>query len=286
MKEVMAPRRDPTPGDARVDESHLRAARVDSSSPSLEVDGYEIIEDAVDLDQLARLRAELAPFLQGERMGRNDFEGYRSERVYSLLAKAPSVAGWIEHPAVLERVARFLHPSFLLSAALVVNLHPGETPQEFHQDDALGAPPPPRPAQGVSTIWAVDAFTEENGATEVIPASQRWDHAPSPTDRSELEPRGRKLLLRPGSVAIFPGTLYHRSGANRSRDKRLGLTIQYCQPWLRQLENMMLATPPELARRYSIRIQELVGYSLVAGTFVGYVDGRHPRKLITDADDR
>ena len=86
-----------------------------------------------------------------------------------------------------------------------------------------------------------------------------------------------------GSVAIFPGTLYHRGGANRSDEKRLGMTIQYCQPWLRQLENMMLGVPPELAARYSKRIQELVGYALVAGTFVGYVDGRHPRKLITDA---
>ena len=259
---------------------------VDSSPANLEVDGYEIIEDAVDPDAIARLRAELAPYLQGHRMGRNDFEGYRSERVYRLLAKAPSVAGWIEHPAVLERVARFLHPSFLLSAALVVNLHPGETPQEFHQDDALGAPPPPRPAQGVSTIWAIDEFTQENGATEIIRGSHRWNHAPGPSDRSALESQGRKLLLRPGSVAIFPGSLYHRSGANRSQGTRLGLTIQYCQPWLRQLENMMLATPPELARRYSVRIQELVGYSLVAGTFVGYVDGRHPRKLITDAGRR
>jgi ectoine hydroxylase-related dioxygenase (phytanoyl-CoA dioxygenase family) len=256
-----------------------------SSSPCLEFDGYEIIEDAVDLDALTRIRTELAPYLQGHRMGRNDFEGYRTERVYSLLAKAPSIAALIEHPKVLERVAGFLHPSFLLSAALVVNLHPGETPQEFHQDDALGAPPPPRPAQGVSTIWAVDAFTADNGATEVIPGSHRWDHAPAPNDRDALESRSQKLLLRPGSVAIFPGSLYHRSGANRSQSTRLGLTIQYCQPWLRQLENMMLATPPELARRYSARIQELVGYSLIAGTFVGYVDGRHPRKLITDAGD-
>ena len=74
---------------------------------------------------------------------------------------------------------------------------------------------------------------------------------------------------------------YHRSGANRSAQKRLGVTIQYCQPWLRQLENLMLGVPPELAARYSERIQGLVGYDLMQGTFVGYVDGRHPAKLIT-----
>jgi len=250
-----------------------------------EEDGYEVIEDAIGADAIARLRAELSPYLQGRLLGRNDFEGRRSERVYSLLAKTPSVAPLIEHPAVLDGVGRFLHPSFLLSAALVVNLHPGETPQGYHQDDALGAAPPPRAPQGVSTIWALDAFTEDNGATQVIPGSHRWERVPGPADRDELERLGRPLLLRPGSVAIFPGTLYHRSGANRSQGKRLGLTIQYCQPWLRQLENMMLATPPELATRYSTRIQELVGYSLIAGTFVGYVDGRHPRKLIPGSGD-
>ena len=46
----------------------------------------------------------------------------------------------------------------------------------------------------------------------------------------------------------------------------------------------MLGVPPELAARYSKRIQELVGYQLIEGTFVGYVDGRHPRKLIEDLE--
>ncbi len=244
----------------------------------LEERGYVIVRDAIDSAAVALLREQLAPYLRGELMGRNDFEGTRSERVYSLLAKAPAVAKLVEHQAALSVADHFLAPSYLLSAALVVNLHPGETPQEFHQDDALGAPPPPRPPQGVSTIWALDDFTSDNGATNVIPGSHRWAW-PWP-DRGEQERRSVVLEIPAGAVAIFPGTLFHRAGANRSQGKRLGLTIQYCQPWLRQLENMMFATPPELAARYSERIQEMVGYNLVQGTFVGYVDGRHPKKLI------
>lgn len=244
----------------------------------LEEQGYVVIENAIDPSTVSRLGEQLDPYLQGEKMGRNEFEGTRSERVYSLLAKTPVIADLIEHDDVLAVADHFLAPSYLLSAALVVNLHPGETPQEFHQDDALGAPAPPRPVQGVSTIWALSEFTAENGATDVIPGSHRWEF-PWP-DRDEQERLSISLEMAPGSVAIFPGTLFHRSGANRSNEKRLGLTIQYCQPWLRQLENMMLATPPELAAQYSERIQELVGYNLVQGTFVGYVDGRHPKKLI------
>ena len=145
------------------------------------------------------------------------------------------------------------------------------------------SPPPPRPSQGVSTIWAVDRFTAENGATEVIPGSHLWDHGPLAADG--MHAQSVTLELEPGSVALFHGSLYHRGGANRSTGKRFGLTIQYCQPWLRQLENLMLGTPPELAARYSKWIQELVGYNLVHETFVGYVDGRHPRKLIEDRND-
>lgn len=249
------------------------------TAPDLEQDGYVIVPDAIDARTLATLREQLDPYLQGELMGRNDFEGFRSERVYNLLAKAPAVAELVEHEAVLSVADRLLQPSYLLSAALVVNLHPGETAQGWHQDDALGAPPPPRPVQGMSTIWALDDFTADNGATDVIPGSHRWP-TPAPGD-AEMERLAVTLEMRAGSVAIFPGTLYHRAGANRSEGKRLGITIQYCQPWLRQLENLMLGVPPALAARYPERIQELVGYSLVEGTFVGYVDGRHPRKLIT-----
>ncbi len=263
--------------DARDRSGPIAESRAD---PGLGDRGYVVVRDAIGPESLAVLRDQFSPYLQGELMGRNDFEGFRSERVYRLLAKAPAVAELIEHEAVLAVCDTILMRSYLLSAALVVNLHPGETPQGWHQDDALGAGPAPRPPQGVSTIWAIDDFSRENGATEVVAGSHAWDQPP--TSVEEMDRLGVPLEMCAGSVAIFPGTLYHRSGANRSDRMRLGMTIQYCQPWLRQLENMMLGVPPELAARYSTRIQEMVGYSLMAGTFVGYVDGRNPKKLIDD----
>lgn len=73
-----------------------------------------------------------------------------------------------------------------------------------------------------------------------------------PRDFAALEGRGVALEMPAGSVAIFPGALHHRAGANRSRHTRLGPTIQYRQPWLRQLENLKLGTPrPQLSERQS-----------------------------------
>jgi ectoine hydroxylase-related dioxygenase (phytanoyl-CoA dioxygenase family) len=89
-----------------------------------------------------------------------------------------------------------------------------------------------------------------------------------------------KVLMPAGSAVLFAGTLVHRGGAHRGAGTRLAITPQYCEPWIRQIENMPLAVPPELACGYSERIQELLGYDIFEPTFVGYVDGMHPKRLL------
>lgn len=254
---------------------------VDRDVAAIRSEGYSVIPELLAPDAVKRLKEALEPHLQRKHMGRNDFEGYRSERVYALLAKSPVFAEIIEHPRVLAIVDQLLPPNYLLCAALAVKLHPGETAQRFHSDDG-GARflPPPRPMFGVSTIWALDDFTDENGATELIPRSHWWGPDREPRDEDAV-----KVTMPAGSVVVFAGNLVHRGGANRSNAARLGITPQYCAPWLRQLENMTLAVPPEAARQYSDRIQALLGYSVIDPGFMGYVDGRHPKKLI-DPDYR
>ena len=255
--------------------------RLASTLDKLNERGYAILERAIDDALVEQIRRELAPYLQGRYPGRNDFEGLKSERVYALLAKAPSIASLIEHPDVLRLVDAILPPHYLLSAALAIQVHPGEKAQAFHIDDSGNDLPiaPPRPALGVSTMWAIDDFTAANGATEIVPGSHRWPARSVPTDDEIV-----KTVMPAGSVLVFLGNVLHRGGANRSAGSRLGITPQYCAPVLRQIENMVLAVPPEIAGRYSERVQALLGYSIVEPGFMGYVDGRHPRKLITRSD--
>lgn len=242
-------------------------------------DGYTVIEHAIAADTVAQIKAELSPWLQGKLMGRNDFEGRHSERVYALLAKSSSIAKIIEHEETLNIVDLLLPKNYLLSAALAINVHPGETPQPFHMDDNGGGfMPRPRPMMGVSTIWAFDDFTQDNGATELVPGSHRWEEGREPCDADAV-----KVTMPAGSVVIFAGNLYHRGGANQADATRLGITPQYCNPQLRQIENMVLAVPPALASQYSERIQAMLGYSIIDPGFMGYVDGRHPKHLIDPA---
>ena len=246
----------------------------------IRTDGFTVIERLIDRSQIDTIKQELAPWLHGEHYGRNDFEGFFSERVYALLAKTPSVAQLVEHPDVLAIVDELLPPNYLLSAALAINVHPGENAQDFHGDDSAGgfAMRRPRPMQGVSAIWALDEFTNDNGATEVVPGSHLWGEDRVPTQRDAV-----KALMPAGSVLVFAGNLLHRGGANTGQTIRLAITPQYCAPYMRQIENMVLAVPPKIAAQYSERVQALLGYSVVEPGFMGYVDGVHPRRLIDPA---
>ena len=249
----------------------------DAHAETIRREGFVVLRDVLSPAEVAAQRTALAPWLQGRLMGRNDFEGFRSERVYALLAKDPALALLVEHPRLLAIVDRLLAPHYLLSAFLAIQVHPGETPQGWHFDDGGCRVPRPRPMCGVSAIWALDEFTAENGATELIPRSHLWGDDVSPVDRSA---DAIPICMSAGSVVVFAGTLLHRGGASRGQATRLGVTPQYCQPWLRQLENMALAVPPEAARKLSVRVQELLGYSIAEPSFMGYVDGVHPKRLI------
>ena len=134
---------------------------------------------------------------------------------------------------------------------------PGETAQQFHIDDDFYRVGRPRPPISLSAIWAIDEFTGENGATEVIPGSHRWgDEVPEAGNPDVV-----KVVMPAGSVVVFAGTLWHRGGANRSDRPRLAITPQYCEPWARQQEQQILSVGPEAAR-YSGRIQSMLGYSI------------------------
>jgi ectoine hydroxylase-related dioxygenase (phytanoyl-CoA dioxygenase family) len=238
----------------------------------IKTSGFTVLEKLIPSDLINAVKSELEPYLRGELMGRNGFE---SERVYALLAKAPSVANLVEHPEIVSLLDQLLAQTYLLSANLAIKVNPGETPQPFHADHASLPDSDRTNTNGISVIWALDDFTDDNGATEIIPGSHRWT-TEMPGEHSEIV----KVLMPAGSAVLFHGSLYHRGGANHSANSRLAITPQYCQPWLRQLENMVLAVPPEKAAQYSDNIQSMLGYSIRDPGFMGYVDGVHPKRLI------
>jgi len=278
-----------------------RDAVVDADLAAIRRDGYTIIEGLLGDADLERTRRDLEPHLASDPSGRNNFEGYRTQRVYSLAGKGAVFADLAEHPRILAICDALLLPNYLLTASQAICIHPGETPQPFHTDDSFYTIPRPRPAISVSTIWAVDAFNADNGSTQVVPGSHRWgddqvgsilgpaDFASASSDRREPLPAAPPpvrwsespcdVRMPAGSVVVFLGTLVHRGGGNASDRPRLAISNQYCEPWARPQENFFLSIPPAVVAGCSPRVQQLLGYS-VHPPFMGHANGRHPLKAL------
>ena len=252
--------------------------------------GFTVIPNFLDAASLPAARDALAA-LQGRFKGRNDFEGELTERVYSLVARAPVFAAIAADPRVLEICDAILKPGYLLTASQSINIHPGETPQPFHTDDSFYPIPRPRNMVSLSVIIAIDPFTVQNGATELIPGSHLWSdeavrglyhlggNAPGPSPEARITPAATTAVLPAGGAIIFSGMLIHRGGANRSTGPRMAITNQYCEPWARPQENYFLSVSAETTRRLPPRVQQLLGYS-IHPPFMGHVAGRHPLKSL------
>jgi hypothetical protein len=258
----------------------------------IERNGFSIIPEFLSPDDLAEVRRVLAFYL-GTHSGRNDFEGTRTERVYTLVARGRVFWRIVLDARVLALCERFLQPGFLLTASQAIRIGPGETPQPFHNDDAFYRLPRPRPMVSLSTIVAVDPFTVENGATEVIRGSHRWSDAQlagaydiaiaagaDPAGKeAELDRLASPVLMPAGACIVFAGTLLHRGGRNRTDRARLAFSNQYCEPWARQQENFFLGVPREMAAEMPVRLQEMLGYS-IHPPFMGQLSASHPRKAL------
>jgi ectoine hydroxylase-related dioxygenase (phytanoyl-CoA dioxygenase family) len=131
-------------------------------------------------------------------------------------------------------------------------------------------------------MTALVDFTQELGATRVVPGSHRW-----PYER-EAQPEEVAVAEMPaGSSVIYLGSTIHGAGANQTDRERRGLHLSYVVGWLRTEENNYLATPPEIAKTLPRRAQELIGYSVhdairSAGGYLGMLDLRDPVDLLEE----
>ena len=242
---------------------------------ALERDGYVVLEGLIDAKRCELIRAQAARL--ADHTGSNPFEGHRTQRVYAPLSKTRALDDLIDHPRILSLLDAILLPNYLLSQAQIINILPGEAAQGLHHDDAFCPLPRPHKTLHAAFIAAIDDFTEDNGATVVVPGSHRW------SDRLPRREEAISCSMPAGSAALFLGSLWHGGGENRTHKARLAVTGQYCDPWLRQQENFLLELSKSQARELREPIRSLVGYS-IHPPFMGMVDRRHPRRTL-ERDD-
>lgn len=235
--------------------------------------GYALVEGFLTTGQVLAKREALADLLAQTPTGRNKFEGFQTQRVYALFAKTRAFDDVALHPLVLGVLDEVLgHYQF--SAPVAIQIGPGETAQALHRDEDVYPLPRPHPPVVLNTMWALCDFTANNGATRLVPGSHRWDPKRRPREDEVVTAE-----MTAGSVLFYVGSLWHGGGANHTDQLRLGVILEFVVAWLRAQETQLLAVPHEVVRELPERLQELLGYNIYP-PFLGYVDGRHPRRAL------
>ncbi len=265
----------------------LDSASLAAHRARIDRDGFTVLEDVFDaafadelLGDLARLEREL-----GEGPGKNLFEGLRTVRVYNLLARGELYARIPVHDDVLPLVEAVLDRGCLVSSLSSIAIGPGEGAQPIHADDMLIPLAKPHAPIVCNTMWALTDFTEENGATRLLPGTHKAAENP---ELGKTYEGTVAAVMRKGSVLVFDGSIWHGGGANRTAARRVGIAMNYCAGFIRQQENQQLGIPREIARGFSPRLRKLVGYGIYRGLLghidkcspVDLLDGTPPRRVI------
>ncbi len=233
-------------------------------------DGCAVIDGLETRATFDRIRSELEPWFQANKTGQDEFSGHATKRTGGLIARSETARGVIQNPLVLDTTKRVLADatSYHLHLTQVIAIGPGESEQQIHRDQwAFDFFPFPGGYEAqCNTLWAMTDFTEENGATRVIPGSNKLPDKQQFTI-ADTEP----AEMEAGSVLLYTGALYHGGGPNRSDETRYGLNITYARSWLRQEENQYLTVPHDIARDLPEPLLRLMGYARGAYA-LGYID--------------
>ena len=146
---------------------------LDETVRRIHEDGYAVVPDFLDGATVERLRAGLAPVFDaiGSRMTAE--HGQQTNHTHNLLAKTRAVDEVLMDDRLSALVEGVLGPDFQISGVAAMRPAPGDHRQWMHQDDGHYPIPRPHPPLIVNTLIALDPFTVENGATEVVPGSHR-----------------------------------------------------------------------------------------------------------------
>ena len=155
-----------------------------SEKSQLDQSGFLLFENAVSDATTTQLREhalELATAEQKAGKGHTYLPNETAQRVWNLIGKGEMFEKAIQQPKMLASMEYLLGADCTLSSFTVNILYPGAPDAGLHIDYPLSGLPTPRPnfPMVANSVWFLDDFTLENGATSCVPAShQRLEALP------------------------------------------------------------------------------------------------------------
>lgn len=257
-----------------------------------------IVENVINQQALQRFNSEIDHAVQTTKDGRSSmspahqlFFGEHTRHLSGIAGKSPAFVDEILlNPLALDICDSVLLPncaSYRLNLAHVLDRGPDSTQQFLHRDDEIYSYlPRPFPGQVMlASLFALNDFTKDNGATRIAPGSHNWDSGREATEDDLVAAE-----MPAGSAVFYYGRTIHGGGPNTTKNqRRRGMHLSYTLGWLRTEENNYLTTPLEVARKLPLRAQQLLGYSAhdaiaTGGGFLGTVDTRDPLDMIKSGE--
>lgn len=127
------------------------------------------------------------------------------------------------------------------------------------RDDCFERTPPHYPTT-VQLIFMLDNFTADNGATLVLPGSNRDRVVPNKFEHRELfGEQAVSVLGNAGDMLMYIGFVWHGSGVNVAETPRTGLVIQCLPYFMKPMHSHMYMFPSRLARHLSPKLHDRLG---------------------------
>ena len=234
-----------------------------------EANGYLVIENFITdiaAAELRKLIIEMANF--EEKSGQGYYYPFDksglTQRVWNLTNKSKKFRDLLELDELSEIMNYVFrrptsHQLFHLSSFQANILHPGAERQKLHVDTPFPEPLPPWPAKA-NSIWLLDDFTEENGATEVVPGSHKKSMKPTAEDDKNMQ--YTKVIAPRSSVLFTHGNLWHRAGRNQSSKSRIGLLCSFAASYMKEIaseEDQTLVISQEVKLNATKRLSAILG---------------------------
>jgi len=234
--------------------------------------GYCKVDSALSAEQVKVVRQRVQDQAEGEKIagisqktpsGQNINCCVNKGRCFELLIEQhPSqVQGG---PLVEQLVNEALGPGWICTSLIAAISLKGGVPQALHQDQ--GNDPDSRSPMSVNVLTAISDLDEKNGGTLVIPGS----HLTLSDAARERKPVGKlppaiNVDAEAGTMVITDGRLLHGTGINHTEEPRIVMLNGMQKSWMRQQENWMLSTRPEVLQRASPKLLHRMGYQATTG---------------------
>lgn len=234
--------------------------------------GGVIIEEFLSLQQVQQLNKDIDEPLEKLQQGSlNDdpdlkkFHGAQTKRLTNLVTHSRVFREEILDQDLLHSISEIVFAedkkAYWMSAGQAIQIHPGNVAQQLHRDqsqfrifDLMG---PAAPEGVINFLIALTEFTEENGATRVIPMSHKWAAFENLGAAEDTIP----ACMKPGDCLFISGKTVHGGGANMTAaESRRGLALAMSASYLTPEEAYTFQVDLELARTMSRRAQRLIGF--------------------------